>query len=164
MFKKSVLLSLVVLIGLVTVPVFAEAISVTTDKLEYKAGEFVTISGEVQQFLAAYPVTLQIISPSGEVITLEQIEVSESKEYNTEIQMSGDMFGTYLVKVLYATESRTAETTFQFNAGIAEMLPPEPKIPSWIRNIFIWYAEDRISEDELLESIQFLLDQGILKP
>jgi len=38
-----------------------------------------------------------------------------------------------------------------------------PKIPDWVRNIFIWYAEDRISEDELLEAIQFLIDQGILQ-
>jgi len=37
------------------------------------------------------------------------------------------------------------------------------KIPDWVRNIFIWYAEERISEDELLNAIQFLLDQGILK-
>ena len=40
---------------------------------------------------------------------------------------------------------------------------PEPKIPNWIRNIFIWYAEDRISEDELLGAIQFLIQQGIIK-
>ncbi len=40
---------------------------------------------------------------------------------------------------------------------------PTPKVPEWVRNIFIWYAEDRISEDELLDAIQFLIDQGILK-
>jgi len=40
---------------------------------------------------------------------------------------------------------------------------PVPKIPEWVRNIFIWYAEDRISEDELLGAIQFLIDHGILK-
>jgi len=37
------------------------------------------------------------------------------------------------------------------------------KIPEWVRNIFIWYAEDRISEDELLGAIQFLIQQGIIK-
>ena len=39
----------------------------------------------------------------------------------------------------------------------------ETKLPEWIRNIFIWYAEDRISEDELLGAIQFLIQQGIIK-
>jgi len=40
---------------------------------------------------------------------------------------------------------------------------PKPKVPDWVRNIFIWYAEERISEDELLDAIQFLIDQGILQ-
>jgi len=42
--------------------------------------------------------------------------------------------------------------------------PPVPeKLPEWVRNLFIWYAEKRISEAELLDAIQFLIDQGILK-
>ena len=39
----------------------------------------------------------------------------------------------------------------------------ESKLPEWVRNIFIWYAEDRISEEELLRAIQFLVQQGIIK-
>ena len=42
--------------------------------------------------------------------------------------------------------------------------PPVPeKLPEWVRNLFIWYAEKRISEAELLDAIQFLIDQGVLK-
>ena len=41
--------------------------------------------------------------------------------------------------------------------------PPKPKVPEWVRNIFIWYAQERISEDELLGAIQFLIDIGILE-
>ena len=36
------------------------------------------------------------------------------------------------------------------------------KVPDWVRNIFIWYAEDKISEDELLNAIKFLVNQGII--
>ena len=36
------------------------------------------------------------------------------------------------------------------------------KVPDWVRNIFIWYAEERISEDELLNAIKFLVNQGII--
>ena len=46
---------------------------------------------------------------------------------------------------------------------------PEPtelsnvqKIPDWVRNIFVWYAEEQISETELLGAIQFLVQQGII--
>ena len=41
--------------------------------------------------------------------------------------------------------------------------PPKQKVPDWVRNIFIWYAEEQISEDELLNAIQFLIDIGILE-
>ena len=36
------------------------------------------------------------------------------------------------------------------------------KIPDWVRDIFIWYAEDRISENALLDAIKFLANQGII--
>jgi len=50
---------------------------------------------------------------------------------------------------------------------------PEPKqqattqesvqnVPDWVRNIFIWYGEEKISEDELLSAIKFLVNQGII--
>ena len=36
------------------------------------------------------------------------------------------------------------------------------KIPEWVRNIFIWYGQDRVSEDELLNAIKFLVQQKII--
>ena len=38
-----------------------------------------------------------------------------------------------------------------------------PKIPDWVRNIFVWYAEDKIGEDELIGALQFLIKEGIIK-
>jgi hypothetical protein len=37
----------------------------------------------------------------------------------------------------------------------------EQRIP-WTKNIIGWYAQGEISEDELLEAIQYLIDEGIL--
>jgi hypothetical protein len=39
----------------------------------------------------------------------------------------------------------------------------ERKIPEWIRNIFIWYSQDQVSEDELLNAIKYLVQQEIIK-
>ena len=36
------------------------------------------------------------------------------------------------------------------------------KIPSWVHDIFVWYAEESISEDELLTSLEYLISQGII--
>ena len=37
------------------------------------------------------------------------------------------------------------------------------KIPEWVRNIFVWYAEEKVSEDELLNAIKYLIQQDIIK-
>ena len=42
-------------------------------------------------------------------------------------------------------------------------LESKPKLTEWVRNIFIWYAEDKISEDELIGALQFLIKEGIIK-
>jgi len=38
----------------------------------------------------------------------------------------------------------------------------ESKIPSWVHDIFIWYADKTISENELLSALEYLIAQGIL--
>jgi len=58
------------------------------------------------------------------------------------------------------------EITFATENECLDNIPIEETalIPDWVRNIFIWYAEDRISEQELLDAIQFLIDIEILQP
>ena len=36
------------------------------------------------------------------------------------------------------------------------------KIPDWVKNIFLWYGQDQVSEDELLNAIKYLIKKGIL--
>lgn len=37
------------------------------------------------------------------------------------------------------------------------------KIPSWLKQVFGFYAEGKISDDELINGLQFLISKGILK-
>ena len=36
------------------------------------------------------------------------------------------------------------------------------KIPDWVNGVFNWYVQGNISEDELIKSLEFLIDSGIL--
>jgi len=36
------------------------------------------------------------------------------------------------------------------------------KIPSWVHDIFVWYADETISENELLSALEYLIAQGII--
>ena len=51
--------------------------------------------------------------------------------------------------------------SLQLDTGPADT--PIQKIPEWVRNIFIWYAEEKVSEDELLNAIKYLVQQEIIK-
>ena len=37
------------------------------------------------------------------------------------------------------------------------------ELPDWVRNIFIWYAEEEIGEEELIGALQFLITEGIIQ-
>lgn len=45
---------------------------------------------------------------------------------------------------------------------LTPMIAPS-KIPSWVKHIFIFYGQGQVSEDELLNALKFLIQQGILK-
>jgi predicted secreted protein with PEFG-CTERM motif len=100
---------------------FGDAITVSTDQDAYEDGDTISISGLVREKLSGYPVTLQIIAANGNLVTVQQLDVSEDNTYGTDVVAGGGLWrssGTYTIKVLYGTESRTAETTFEF-AGSA---------------------------------------------
>ena len=35
-------------------------------------------------------------------------------------------------------------------------------IPDWIKDVFLWYGQDKISEEEVLNAIKFLIEQKII--
>jgi hypothetical protein len=52
--------------------------------------------------------------------------------------------------------------------GVVSVIPiseesfADEQIPDWIKTSFSWYAEDLISENELLESIRYLIENQII--
>jgi len=96
-----------------------EPIVVTTDKTSYSEGEAIIVTGEVSQILFGYAISLIVIAPNGEVIQLDQLVVDRYSKFQTVLSAGGSLYdeagtGTYTIKVLYATENRTAETSFQY--------------------------------------------------
>jgi len=48
---------------------------------------------------------------------------------------------------------------FVFPNSLAE----ESKLPDWIKNIFVWYGQGQISEDDVLNAITFLVENKIIQ-
>ncbi len=105
---------------------FQDAVTVATDQDSYDDGDIITVTGTVRERLSGYPVTLQVISANGNLVTVEQLDVSDAKTYGIDITAGGALWkskGTYTIKVLYGTETRTAETTFEFSGSTGGPTP-----------------------------------------
>jgi len=111
-----------------------EPVVVTTDKSSYGEGDTIMVSGEVKELLSGFPVTLQVIAANGNLVTVQQLEVGADKKFGIELTAGGALWkseGTYTIKVLYGTESRTAEATFAFGGvGTGPSTPSTPSGPS----------------------------------
>lgn len=60
------------------------------------------------------------------------------------------------------TESQPRQCTAD-DQTFVEKIEIKQKIPDWIRNIFVWYGQDKVSEEELLDAIKFLVQEKIIQ-
>ncbi|MGD8707554.1 MAG: copper-binding protein, partial [Nitrosopumilaceae archaeon] len=115
-------------------PAFGQTIQpivVTTDKTSYEEGERIMVTGEVSEILFGYAISIMMIAPNGNVVSVDQVMVGSDKTFSTELSAGGSLMkqgGEYTIQVLYGTENRTAETTFSF-AGSSMTSGPEGLVP-----------------------------------
>ena len=101
-------------------PSSSGAITVTTDKPSYNDGDKITISGSTQEYISGTPVTVKIISPIGNIVKIDQVDLGSDRTFSTTITAAGTLWnelGPYQVIVQFGSKDRSAETTFQFTPG-----------------------------------------------
>jgi len=115
-------LTAILILSIGVTPAFAQTedpIAISTDKSSYSDGETIIVSGEVNAILSGYAISLQVIAPNGNRVTLEQFDIGADKMFSVELTAGGPLWrssGEYTIKVLYGT-SRTAEATFEFSGS-----------------------------------------------
>ena len=95
-----------------------DPIAVATDKASYSQGETIMVTGEVSESLFGYAISIKVIAPNGNQVGIAQVMPEADKTFSTQFTAGGSLMkfaGDYTVQVLYATENRTAETTFYFD-------------------------------------------------
>jgi len=96
------------------VPVFSN-ISVQTESTAYTTGNSIVISGTVEN-LAEFeqPVIIMIVSPDGNLVSIDQIVADSSGNYSTSVNAGGTMNsnGEYEVRAQYGAHKIT--TVFDF--------------------------------------------------
>ena len=122
-------------------------ITIGTDSSSYTTGEMINVSGSVSDYDESDPfknfdMTLKLIAPNGNIITISQIPLNNDGSYSTYIPAQGPLWmydGDYTVSVSHGSD-KNASTTFTFIFILAPEVIEEEVI-----------AEIEISEEELAE-------------
>ena len=120
-------------------------LSVGTDSSSYASGEIIQVSGSVSDYdeldpFKNFDVTLRVIAPNNNIISISQIPLNSDGSYSTFIPAQGPLWkydGDYTVSVSHGPDKNTS-TTFTF------ILAPEV-----IEEVI--EEEIEISEEELAE-------------
>jgi hypothetical protein len=121
-------------------------ITIGTDSSSYTTGEMINVSGSVSDYDESDPfknfdMTLKLIAPNGNIVTISQIPLNSDGSYSTYIPAQGPLWmydGDYTVYVSHGSD-KNASTTFTF------ILVPEVIEEEVIKE------EIEISEEELAE-------------
>ena len=128
-------------------------IIVSTDADSYLEGETVIISGMVGTIYDSSAVSLLVKSPSGNIVTIAQIEIKHNKfehQFTTGPKMTEN--GAYTVEVQYIYPTIKDVTTFEYTMlDRTQFLPSEDEGPSFL------FVEDQ------QEPIEYMITGGIVK-
>ena len=123
-------------------------ITIGTDSSSYTTGEMINVSGSVSDYDESDPfknfdMTLKLIAPNGNIVTISQIPLNSDGSYSTYIPAQGPLWlydGDYTVSVSHGSD-KNASTTFTFIL-VPEVIEEEIEISE---------EEIEISEEELAE-------------
>jgi hypothetical protein len=95
--------------------------TVNTDKTNYSEGDTIYVSGNVDEVLFGYEVSLMVIAPNGNIISIDKLTADPDKKYHTEITADSTLMkipGIYNIIAMYSEENGSAKTTFIFEHSI----------------------------------------------
>ena len=131
-----------------------DAITVATDSTSYKTGEMINVSGSVSDYDESDPyknfdVTLRLIAPNNNIITISQIPLNSDGSYSTFIPAQGPLWkfdGDYTISVNHGSDNN-ASTTFTFISEPEEVTEEE-------------VTEEEVTEEEVVEISEEELAEG----
>jgi len=97
-------------------------ITVWTDRQAYGHNDVIIVEGRVANLASGFPVTITVISPSNNVVTIDQVDVKSDKTFMTELNTAGALWkydGTYTIKAQYGNSEKSNKVKVQLTGGIS---------------------------------------------
>ena len=120
--------------------------------------EFIKISGRINELRRTAQVNLEIIKPDG---TFDKITspLIETGSYSTVYAIdSKSQIGTYKV-ISYFSGEKKSVSYFHLSKTKVE----HQSFPLWLVTTFQWWSEDKISDLDLINSVQHLANLGLIQ-
>ena len=123
----------------------------------YGETDFVKISGRIGEFGKTAHVILEIKGPDGIIETLNS-PLLETGRYSTIYPIdSKSQIGTYRIQTKFAGEIQSVSFFH-----LTKIKLPSSNFPPWLITTFEWWAEEKISDGEMVYSIQHLTKLGLI--
>ena len=103
-----------------------------------------------------FDTVLLVKDPNGKISEFDVKVISDKMEFFYTVNVD-DPLGIYHFSI-----PNLLNGTFEILSDIKPDEKDESQIPEWIRNIFIWYGEQKVTETELINAIRFLVNNGII--
>ena len=131
-------------------------ISVTTDSLSYQEGDLINVLGSISDYYESDPfknfdVTLRLLDPKNNIITISQIPLNSDGSYSTFIPAQGPLWkfdGDYTILVSHGSDSN-ASITFTFISIPEEVMEEEVMEEEVMKEEVMKEEVIEISEEEL---------------
>ena len=108
-------------------------ISISTENAQYTTGNSIEISGFVKNMVEyQQPVVIMIVSPDGNIVSIDQIMPDSSGNYATSVSAGGTMnsTGDYEIRAQYGAQKTTATFSFTVIGSSTGVVTPAPVAPT----------------------------------
>ena len=115
-------LSAILIASIGLAPAFGQSsIVLTTDKASYSEGDTILVTGEVSHLLGGYALSIRMIAPNGNIVSIDQLTVGADKKFSTNMAAGGSLMkseGAYTILVQYGdNKNNSATTSFEFGGS-----------------------------------------------
>ena len=142
-------------------------VSFTTDKTNYRYGEPIQISGYIlPELQRSYVLSSTILNSDGMAIRKDSTAFGTLNTFTFYVPTSGGLWKPGEYRILVEIDKSVAQTDitiYPVDQKQSDATKSGNYIPPWVKNIAKWWGQGKVSDLEFKQTIQYLIQQGIIK-
>lgn len=102
-------------------------ITVWTDAEVYDHDSVIAVEGTVANIRQGFPITITVISPTNNIVAIDQVEPNADGTYTTTLSTSGNLWkydGTYTIRVQYGSQEINNKVLIELRGGVTTQISP----------------------------------------